>query len=197
MVPQNAIRQHRILKSRLTQAKKLVNESEFNVLEDNGKDVGIIGSGIGFYHAKSLLDTKQFSWLKLGFVYPFPHELVRKFASKLKRIIVVEELRPYVEDSLRGFNVEVLGKDQLGLEEIGEFNPDGIRAAFAKLGYLEPPKLHSSRYLESPRALSRGALTEPSYYALNTVNPFVSCDAEKCVGCDICELACSWEKTVF
>ncbi len=39
-----------------------------------------------------------------------------------------------------GLNVEVLGKSQLGLEEIGEFSPDGLRAAFASLAMLRTPK---------------------------------------------------------
>jgi TPP-dependent indolepyruvate ferredoxin oxidoreductase alpha subunit len=195
MVPQNALRQHRILKGRLEQAQKLVNESHFNVLEDNGKEVGVIGSGIGFYHAKSLLDPKQFSWLKLGFVYPFPHELVKKFASKLKKVIVVEELRPYVEDNLRGLGVEVLGKDQLGLEEIGEFTPDGLREAFAKLGYVDAAEKQMDLDLPPrPPGLCPGCPHRAFYYALNIVNQYVKCDPDKCSGCSICELACSVEK---
>ena len=195
MVPQNALRQHCILKERLAQAEKLVNESKFNVLEDNGKDVGIIGSGIGFYHAKSLLDPKQFNWLKLGFVYPFPHAIVKKFASKLKKVIVIEELRPYVEDNLRGLGVEVLGKNQLGLEEIGEFTPDGLREAFSKLGYVDVAAKQVDLDLPPrPPGLCPGCPHRAFYYALNSVNQFISCDTDKCIGCDICEYACSAEK---
>ncbi len=195
MVPQNALRQHRILKGRLAQAEELVNQSRFNVLEDNGKDVGVIGSGIGYYHAKSVLDPHQFSWLKLGFVYPFPRELVKKFASKLKKIIVVEELRPYVEDSLRGLDVQILGKSQLGLDEIGEFTPDGLREAFAKLGYAEKTEKQADIDLPSrPPVLCPGCPHRAFYYALNTVNQFINCDSDKCIGCEICEYACSAEK---
>ncbi len=195
MVPQNALRQHRILKSRLEQAERLANQSNYNILEDNSREVGIIGSGIGFYHAKSLLDQKKFSWLKLGFVYPFPHKLIREFASKLKRVIVIEELRPYVEDSLRGLNIEILGKEQLGLEEIGEFTPDSMRNAFAKLGYIEPAEKQPDVNLPPrPPGLCPGCPHRAFYYALNTVNQFVNCNTSKCVGCDICEYTCSWEK---
>jgi TPP-dependent indolepyruvate ferredoxin oxidoreductase alpha subunit len=195
MVPQNAMRQHRILKGRLEQAEKIVNQSQFNVCEDNGKEVGVIGSGIGYYHANSLLDAKQFSWLKLGFVYPFPRELVAKFVSKLKKVIIIEELRPYVEDNLRGLNVEVLGKSQLGLEEIGEFTPDGLREAFAKLGCTEPPSKEPDMDLPPrPPVLCPGCPHRAFYYALNTVNQFVSCDTDRCTGCSVCELVCSVEK---
>ena len=195
MVPSNAMKQHRALKGKLEEATEMANSSKFNVIEDNGKEIGIVGSGIGFYYARSILDTSQFSWLKLGFVYPFPHDLVREFASKVKKIIVVEELRPYVEDSLRGLNVEILGKNKLGLEEIGEFTPDLIREAFSKMGLCEKAETIEDLDLPSrPPVLCPGCPHRAFYYALNTVNQFVNCDSQKCVGCDICELACSWEK---
>jgi TPP-dependent indolepyruvate ferredoxin oxidoreductase alpha subunit len=195
MVPQNALRQHHVLKARLTEAEALVNNSKFNVLEDNGKEVGIIGSGIGFYHARSLVDAAEFSWLKLGFVYPFPHELVKRFASRLKKIIVIEELRPYIEDSLKGLGVQVLGKLELGLEEIGEFTPDQMRAAFAKLGYCDSAKHQADLDLPPrPPVLCPGCPHRAFYYALNTVNEFISCDTDRCIGCQICEYICSAEK---
>ncbi|HTY75356.1 MAG TPA: thiamine pyrophosphate-dependent enzyme [Candidatus Nanoarchaeia archaeon] len=195
MVPQNALRQHRVLLERLQMAEKLADQSRFNFLEDNAAAVGVVGSGIGYYHAKSLMKSEQFSWLKLGFVYPFPRDLVRRFCSKLDKVIVVEELRPYIEDSLRGLEVEVLGKHKLGLQEIGEFTPDAMRAAFAKIGYCDPPSPQMHLDLPSrPPVLCPGCPHRAFYYALNTVNQFVSCDTDKCIGCNVCELVCSAEK---
>jgi TPP-dependent indolepyruvate ferredoxin oxidoreductase alpha subunit len=195
MVPSNAIKQHRVLKEKLEKATELVNSSKFNVIEDNGKKIGIIGSGIGYYYARSLLDTSQFSWLKLGFVYPFPTEIVEKFASKVKRIIVVEELRPYIENNIQCLPKEILGKNKLGLSEIGEFTPDTIRDAFAGLGLCEKPERQEALDLPPrPPALCPGCPHRAFYYALNTVNQFVNCNPQKCVGCDICEYICSLEK---
>jgi TPP-dependent indolepyruvate ferredoxin oxidoreductase alpha subunit len=195
MVPSNAIKQHRVLKEKLEKATELVNSSKFNVIEDNGKEIGIIGSGIGYYYARSLLDTSQFSWLKLGFVYPFPTEIVEKFASKVKRIIVVEELRPYIENNIQCLPKEILGKNKLGLSEIGEFTPDTIRDAFAGLGLCEKPERQEALDLPPrPPALCPGCPHRAFYYALNTVNQFVNCNPQKCVGCDICEYICSLEK---
>jgi indolepyruvate ferredoxin oxidoreductase alpha subunit len=134
MVPSNAIRQHQILQRKVTEARKLVEGSKFNVVEDNGGEVGILGSGVGYFYARSVLDTSKFSWLKLGFVYPFPEDLVKKFASKVKKLIVIEELRPYIEENTQRLGLKFLGKKQLGLEEIGEFTPDAVREAFARLG---------------------------------------------------------------
>jgi TPP-dependent indolepyruvate ferredoxin oxidoreductase alpha subunit len=195
MVPSNAIRQHRVLKGKLEKATELANTSKFNVIEDNRKEVGIIGSGIGYYYARSILDTSQFSWLKLGFVYPFPTEIVKNFASKVKKIIVVEELRPFIENNIQCMPVEVLGKNELGLDEIGEFTPDAVRDVFARLGLCEKAEVKENLILPlRPPVLCPGCPHRAFYYALNTVSQFVNCDPEKCVGCDICEYICSLEK---
>ena len=195
MVPSNAIRQHRILEGRLVEAEGLAENSKFNVLEDNGSEVGIVGSGVGYYYARSVLDTKKFSWLKLGFVYPFPEKTVKRFASKVKKLIVIEELRPYIEENVERLNLQVYGKLQLGLEEIGEFTPDVVRQAFAKFGLTtEGEKYELLDLPPRPPVLCPGCPHRAFYYALNMVNQHVECDDDKCVGCDICEYVCSFEK---
>jgi TPP-dependent indolepyruvate ferredoxin oxidoreductase alpha subunit len=195
MVPSNAIKQHRILKEKLEEATDLANKSRFNVIEDNGKEIGIIGSGIGYYYARSILDPEQFSWLKLGFVYPFPTEAVKEFASKVKKIIVVEELRPFIENNIQCLQTEVLGKNKTGLEEIGEFTPDTMRNAFAELGLCEKAEKREDLNLPPrPPVLCPGCPHRAFYYALNAVSQFVACDPEKCIGCDVCAYICSCEK---
>ncbi len=195
MVPSNAIRQHRVLEGRFSEAKRLAENSMFNTIEDNGREIGIVGSGVGYYYARSILDPAKFSWLKLGFVHPFPADQVRAFASKVKKIIVVEELRPYIEENIQRLGFQVIGKTQLGLEEIGEFTPDNVRVAFAKLGFATPAEKQEPLDLPPrPPALCPGCPHRAFYYALNMTSRYVNCDNEKCVGCDICEYACSFEK---
>jgi len=195
MVPSNAIKRHRVLKEKLQEANKLVNRSKFNVIEDNEKEIGILGSGIGYYYARSVLDTNQFSWLKLGFVYPFPLEVFKRFASKVKKIIVVEELRPYIENKIKCLHPNILGKNNTELEEIGEFTPDVIRDAFVDLGLCKKTEHQNDLDLPSrPPVLCPGCPHRAFYYALNTVNQFVDCNPKKCNGCVVCEYACSMEK---
>ena len=91
--------------------------------------------------------------------------------------------------------MHALGKNQLGLEEIGEFTPDNVRQAFASLhltSKAEPPELLDLP--PRPPALCPGCPHRAFYYALNMVNQHLDCDNDKCVGCDICEYACSFEK---
>lgn len=195
MVPSNAIKRHLVLKSKIQEAKKHVNRSDFNIFEDNKKEVGIVGSGIGYYYARSLLDTKQFSWLKLGFVYPFPEEVFKKFAAKVRKIIVIEELRPYIENKIKCLHPNILGKKNTDFDEIGEFSPDRLRKVFGKLGLCEKnePKTELRLPLRPP-VLCPGCPHRAFYYSLNTVNQFVFCDPKKCNGCVVCEYACSMEK---
>jgi TPP-dependent indolepyruvate ferredoxin oxidoreductase alpha subunit len=81
------------------------------------------------------------------------------------------------------------------LEEIGEFTPDGLREAFAKLGYAAKAEKQTDLNLPPrPPVLCPGCPHRAFYYALNSVNQYINCDTDKCVGCDICEYACSWEK---
>lgn len=195
MVPANAIRQHRVLEGRLIEAKQLAEKSQFNIIEDNSSEIGIVGSGVGYYYARSVLDTKKFSWLKLGFVYPFPGDLVEAFASSVKKLIVIEELRPYIEENIQRLKIDVIGKKELGLEEIGELTPDKVRDAFAKLGLTSRSEEKLQLDLPSrPPALCPGCTHRAFYYALNMVNQAIYCDSERCVGCDICEYTCSIEK---
>ena len=195
MVPSNAIKRHSVLKEKLHEGTDLVNCSSFNVIEDNGKEIGIVGSGIGYYYARSLLETKKISWLKLGFVFPFPLEVFKNFSSKVKKIIVIEELRPYIENKIKCLHSNVLGKYNTELDEIGEFTPDRLRKLFVTLGLCEKTELQTDLDLPSrPPVLCPGCPHRAFYYALNTVNQFVSCDPKKCNGCVVCEYACSMEK---
>lgn len=197
MVPANAFRQHYILEEKLVKAKQLSETSIFNQVEDNNSEIGIIGSGVGYYYARSVLDTKKFSWLKLGFIHPFPSELVAEFASKVKQLIVIEELRPYIEECLQRLNINVTGKTLLGLSEIGEYNPDKIREAFAKLDLTEKnpaPTVVISGLQPRPPNLCPGCTHRAFYYALNSTHQHVVCDSSKCIGCGTCEKVCSFNK---
>jgi TPP-dependent indolepyruvate ferredoxin oxidoreductase alpha subunit len=198
MVPANAIRQHNVLEEKLVEATLLSENSLFNKIEDNNSEIGIIGSGVGYYYARSVLDAKKFSWLKLGFIHPFPVELVKKFASKVKQLVVIEELRPYIEEHLQRLKLDVAGKTVLGLSEIGEYTPDKVRVAFAKLGLTEkastPAVVVAGLQHRSPN-LCPGCTHRAFYYALNSINPHVTCDGSKCIGCRTCEKICSFNKS--
>jgi TPP-dependent indolepyruvate ferredoxin oxidoreductase alpha subunit len=120
---------------------------------------------------------------------------VKNFASKVKQLVVIEELRPYIEEHMQRLKIDITGKTMLGLSEIGEYNPDRMREAFAKLDLTEKSLIPTVMDLPPrPPNLCPGCTHRTFYYALNSVNQHVTCDSSKCIGCGTCEKKCSLEK---
>ncbi len=67
------------------------------------------------------------SVLKLGMTWPSPERKLMDFASQVKRVVVVEELDPFLETELRAMGIPCSGKDLLPRE--GEFEPGMVRRA--------------------------------------------------------------------
>ncbi|MBM4137228.1 MAG: indolepyruvate ferredoxin oxidoreductase subunit alpha [Nitrospira sp.] len=82
-----------------------------------GDDIGIITSGIAYQYVKEVMP--EASVLKLGIVYPFNPQEIKEFARSVKELFVVEELGPFIEDSIRALGIKV--RNGL-LPEIGEMD---------------------------------------------------------------------------
>ena len=52
-------------------------------MEINSPEVGIITAGISYHYAKDVFP--EYSYLKLGMVYPLPVDLIREFAARVKK----------------------------------------------------------------------------------------------------------------
>jgi indolepyruvate ferredoxin oxidoreductase alpha subunit len=72
--------------------------------------------------------------LKLATTYPLPAKLIRKFSAEVDRVIVVEEIDPYLEEEIRILGIEVSGKDFIPL--IGELNVEIVEAAAIRAGLI-------------------------------------------------------------
>ena len=77
--------------------------SRFNRLEDGpDKSLGIIACGIAYnYLQENYPDGCPYPVLKIS-QYPYPKELILKLASQCKRILVLEEGQPLLEERLKG-----------------------------------------------------------------------------------------------
>ncbi len=110
-----------------------------NVASDGAGGIGFITSGPAYMHVReSFPDAPVF---KLGLSYPLPFESIRKFASGLEQLVVVEETEPLVETELRAAGIPVMGKDLLPNK--GELTPEVLRPALrgliAESGEVLPP----------------------------------------------------------
>ncbi len=134
MVPGNARPRHPIVEARTQRLLELAETTELNRME-LGEDTsfGIITSSTCYQYAREVFGP-QASILKLGLVNPLPRKKILDFAAKVDKLIVLEELDPFIEDHCRALGLEVMGKDKLPL--VGEFS-QGLVAQ--KLRQVEKP----------------------------------------------------------
>ena len=116
-------KKHVIVEDRYLKLKEYSNTSPLNTIEWGSGDIGIITSGIAYQYTKEAFG--EASCLKLGMVFPLPDELIKDFASKVKKLYAVEELDPFFEEHIKSLGIEVTGKAILPL--IGEYSASLLR----------------------------------------------------------------------
>ena len=136
LLPSNARGRHEFVERRMRELEEsaVADNSLFhlNRIEFASREMGIITSGAAYQYAREVFPTASF--LKLGLTNPLPKKLIRYFASQVKRLIVVEELDPYLEEQLRAMGLSVAGKEYI--PTTGELNPDIVARAFGDAGVL-------------------------------------------------------------
>lgn len=98
---------------------------EFNRVE-MGKDtsVGIITDSTSYQYAREVLGEDA-CILKLGLINPLPEKLIKDFAAKVDRVLVLEELDPIIENHCKQLGIKVSGKDTFPI--CGEFSQNLVR----------------------------------------------------------------------
>jgi len=122
--PANNRIHHTELEKKLKEIEKFSNNCALNKMELNESEIGIITSGVSYQYAKEIFGNDA-SYLKLGFTYPLPEDLIMKFSENVKRIYVIEENEPIIENFCKSIGLEVIGKEKIPIE--GELNPDIIQ----------------------------------------------------------------------
>jgi indolepyruvate ferredoxin oxidoreductase alpha subunit len=140
----------------------------------NDPEVGIITAGMPYNYAKDAFP--DFSYLKLGMVYPLPSGLIREFAAKVKKIYVVEELDPFIEEQVKAMGIKVIGKDIFPYTN--EFDPGVIHAAI-KRKKISESILPEVTIPPRPPNLCPGCPHRGLFYVLGKLKTFVAGD----IGC--------------
>ena len=130
--------------------------------------IGVITSGAPFLYVMEALKELNLKLpvLKLGFVYPLPEIKIKNFIKNLKKVLIVEELEPYLEREIKILakdvnpKLEVIGKEKGPVEggriwrerknilpEIGELKPEYVISAVAKL-VGKRPRINFNEHLE-------------------------------------------------
>ncbi len=124
MAPANAIRRHVVVEDRMAALQRYAETTPLNRVEDHGAGLGIISAGICYLYAKEVLGD-QANYLKLGVVNPLPADLIRNFAAKCNRVVILEELDPVIETHVKALGIACEGKNLFGL--LGEFSQRTVR----------------------------------------------------------------------
>ncbi|HML02491.1 MAG TPA: indolepyruvate ferredoxin oxidoreductase subunit alpha [Candidatus Bathyarchaeia archaeon] len=103
MVPENARVYHKVLLEKMEKARTISEKSRFNKVVRTGTSTGIITSGIAYNYAAEAVDLLKLdvSILKLGMTHPLPKNKIADFLRGHKRIVIIEELEPYLETQIK------------------------------------------------------------------------------------------------
>jgi indolepyruvate ferredoxin oxidoreductase alpha subunit len=135
MVPAFARLRRTALEERLTRLREYSENSPLNFIEWRDKSIGVITSGISYQYVREALPDA--SVLKLGMTNPLPEKKIQQFAGEVSRLIVVEELEPFVQDQVRCMGLMVTGKEFI--PNSGELDTGILTRKFIEAGLLKPP----------------------------------------------------------
>lgn len=135
MVPANARRRHPLVEQRMDELAAFANTFEGNRIEWRERSLGIITAGVAYEYAREVFPDA--SVLKLGMSYPLPTSLVHEFAAGVSRLVVLEELDPFLEEQVRLMGIQLFeGGPQQG-NGASRYRP-GHKAIFPVTGELDP-----------------------------------------------------------
>ncbi len=193
MMPGNAIRRHPIVEERMKKLTEYADSCPFNRVEMGGTSIGIITDSTSYMYAKEVFGDSA-SILKLGMVNPLPVGLIKDFASKVDRLVVIEELDPIIENHCKQLGLQVSGKDifpmlgeysqNLIAEKLGKKVPAGIK--LDETLPVRPPVMcagcpHRGMFY----TLSKNKVTvlgDIGCYTLGAVAPLSAVDMTLCMG---------------
>ncbi len=180
MIPGFARRRHPVMEQRLKDLAEYAETFPYNKVEWGDRSLGVVANGVAYQYAREVFPDASF--LRLGMSWPLPEKLIRDFASQVEKVVIVEELDPFLEEHLKMMGIEVAaGKDIFPL--IDEFNPGIVRDAAYKAGLVdktvEVQKIDLGELPPRPPVLCAGCPHRPVYYMLKKYGLVVDSD----IGC--------------
>ena len=181
MVPGNARGRHPVIEQRMVDIAAFAETYPFNKIEPGDRTLGIITAGVSYQYAKEVFPTA--SVLKLGMTWPLPKKMIRAFAASVDRLIVIEELDPFIEEAVRLMGVTCEGKGIFPI--VGEFDPRLVRERGIEAGLLPQSArvplldLQVGSLPGRPPVLCPGCPHRGAFYVLNKLKVPVNGD----IGC--------------
>ncbi|MBO8180904.1 MAG: indolepyruvate ferredoxin oxidoreductase subunit alpha [Archaeoglobus sp.] len=182
VLPAHARKLKPILLEKLSKIEDYFNKSDMNWVDDGLGDVGVIACGLSYAYAKEALENLNLDLpvLKLSSMHPLPEKLIEDFVSQMKKVIVVEEVDPFVELHVRAMGLaEVYGKMNGYMPMNYEYNVGRVEMGIAKALGMKPSRDYERIAAESqkiaakapprPPVLCPGCPHSASFYAIRRV----------------------------
>lgn len=109
MMPGSAIGRHLVVEKRENDLTIDASKLSINKIEKGTGDIAFITSGISYQYVKEAFPNAP--TLKLGLVNPLAKDLITDFIKANKKVYVVEELEPVIEEQIKSWGLNVYGKD--------------------------------------------------------------------------------------
>ncbi len=197
MMPANAIGRHVYVEKRMKAMAEDGCSFEINRAEYKDTSIGFITSGIPYQYVKEACPDA--SVLKLGMVNPLPRKLIEEFASKVDKLYIFEELEPVIEEQVKAWGIQAVGKEIFTVQ--GEYSANMIREKILKetVSNKEPAKVPARPPILCPGCPHRSVYTvlkklgihaagDIGCYTLGAVPPLNVIDTTICMGASISTL---------
>jgi indolepyruvate ferredoxin oxidoreductase alpha subunit len=153
--------QHRDLLQKLKRISDIFEFSPFNKYSGpESPELLIVTSGICYLYCLEAVNSlgleQSVGILKLGTLWPLPRNLLKKHLNQTTNVLFVEQVAPFVEDSVRELfpdlvektgSITLYGKHSGHIDAVGELNPSVVMETLSKLMYVE----YSSRDMDYDR----------------------------------------------
>ena len=137
MIPPQSRSQQFFMKERLAKLEEYAYDTALNRLElKENTDTLIITSGLMYYNLKEL--NPEVSIWKLGLIYPLSQRKAKEITSQFKRVIVLEEMMPFIENELKCMGIPCKGKEFFSFT--GELHQHLIEEGLHKAGVIKDKK---------------------------------------------------------
>ena len=173
MMPSNAIKRHLFVEERDKQLAEYVCTLACNRAEyTDEKEIGVVCSGVVYDYVKEALPKANV--FKIGSVHPIPTPSILEFSKKVNGLYVVEELEPFIEDTLKAAGIACEGKSLFSLQ--GEISVPMLKE---KLGGERTAIAAPEKVPVRPPVMCAGCPHRGVFYVLNklklTVNGDIGC----------------------
>jgi len=176
MLPSFARVRHGVIEERLLKLKEFAEQFPGNRMEINNPMIGIISAGISYQYAKEVFPN--YSYLKLGMVWPLPKNLIGEFFKKVKKVYIVEELDPFLEENIRAMGFKPKGGKNL-FPLCGELNPLIVEKSMSGKKLKRPKPVFKEPIPPRPPNLCPGCPHRGVFTVLRKLKVFASGD----IGC--------------